>query len=184
VTGAGDILKALIPALVFRLVWNDAATPYYLIVAGMAIVGHDWPLYYKFKGGRGLSPITGGMLVMDPLGFIGMSVLSTVLGLVVIRGMYGILFAYAGVIILMIPWTWFMTQDVARTLYVVWTVLVFFVAMIPDIKNMQRMRAEGFEMSTEDMLASMPMGRGLEKIKSFFTRGRKTKDTPAEERSD
>ena len=46
--------------------------------------------------------------------------------------------------ILMVPWTWLWTRDPARTLYVVWTILMFTVAMIPDIKNMERMRAEGF----------------------------------------
>ena len=38
-----DILKATIPALAFKL-WQPEA-PYYLFAAGMAAVGHNWPIY-------------------------------------------------------------------------------------------------------------------------------------------
>ena len=61
--GILDILKAAIPALVFKLWMPD--TPYYLLAAGMAVVGHNWPVYYRFHGGRGISPSMGGMLVVD-----------------------------------------------------------------------------------------------------------------------
>lgn len=40
------------------------------LVAGlMAMVGHNWPLYLKFQGGRGHSTIMGIMLVVFPWGF-------------------------------------------------------------------------------------------------------------------
>lgn len=42
--GALDILKATIPALTFKLWQPD--TPHYLLAAGMASAGHNWPIYY------------------------------------------------------------------------------------------------------------------------------------------
>ena len=33
-----------------------------------ALVGHNWPIYLKFKGGRGVATGLGGMLVLFPLG--------------------------------------------------------------------------------------------------------------------
>ena len=63
-----DMLKASLPALVFRAWQPDQA--YYLIAAGSATAGHIWPIYYHFKGGRGMSPILGGMFVVDWLGVI------------------------------------------------------------------------------------------------------------------
>jgi glycerol-3-phosphate acyltransferase PlsY len=46
-----DAAKAAVPALVFRA-WQPAE-PYYLIAATAAIVGHIYPLYYRFQGGWG-----------------------------------------------------------------------------------------------------------------------------------
>ena len=53
-----DILKSLLPSLFFKLWQPDA--PYYLITATLATIGHNYPLYHGFKGGRGLSTITEG----------------------------------------------------------------------------------------------------------------------------
>jgi len=37
--------------------------------AGLAaVLGHNWPLYLRFRGGRGLSPYLGLMLVLFPAG--------------------------------------------------------------------------------------------------------------------
>lgn len=40
-------------------------------LAGLAaVVGHNWPIYLKFTGGRGLSPFMGMMLVIFPWGTV------------------------------------------------------------------------------------------------------------------
>ena len=69
----------------------------------MATLGHIWPIYYRCKGGRGMSPILGGMVVVDWLGVIITQILGGIsdlaaknLGLIVGAGL-----------VLMIPWTWF-----------------------------------------------------------------------------
>ena len=39
-------------------------------LAGLAaVIGHNWPVYLKFTGGRGISPFMGLLLVMFPWGF-------------------------------------------------------------------------------------------------------------------
>ncbi len=50
-------------------------------LAGLAaVVGHNWPVYVKFKGGRGVSPGLGGLFALvPPVGAIALGV-----GLVVI----------------------------------------------------------------------------------------------------
>jgi len=41
------------------------------LAAGLAaIIGHDWPLYLRFHGGRGLSTSLGVLLLVFPLGFL------------------------------------------------------------------------------------------------------------------
>ncbi len=59
-TAVLDILKALLPTLAFKL-WQPGE-PYYLITATMMIVGHNYPIFYGFRGGRGLATI-------QPVGF-------------------------------------------------------------------------------------------------------------------
>jgi glycerol-3-phosphate acyltransferase PlsY len=61
--GAIDILKAFIPVLVFRLVWPDG--PEHVAAAAAALVGHVYPIYHRFVGGYGISPLLGGLLVVD-----------------------------------------------------------------------------------------------------------------------
>ena len=61
--GAIDILKALVPVLIARLIWPES--PEYIAVAGAALVGHVYPLYHRFVGGYGISPLLGGLVIMD-----------------------------------------------------------------------------------------------------------------------
>ena len=61
--GAIDILKALIPALLARLIWQD--TPEHVLVAAGALVGHVYPIYHRFLGGYGISPLLGGLAIID-----------------------------------------------------------------------------------------------------------------------
>ena len=61
--GAIDILKALIPTLVARLLWPD--TPEHVLVAAGTIVGHVYPIYHRFLGGYGISPLLGALAIID-----------------------------------------------------------------------------------------------------------------------
>jgi glycerol-3-phosphate acyltransferase PlsY len=159
VTALLDILKAAVPTLIFRLLYPG--TPYHLLTATTALVGHNWPLYHRFKGGRGLSPLLGGFLVVDWLGTLVTNIVGMILGLVVVRN---VLVSYMLGIWLMIPWLWFRTRDPTYVIYAVVVNLLFVVAMIPDIRGMIDRRQRGIE---SDMSASMdmtPMGRGIKKM--------------------
>jgi len=132
-----DILKAAIPALIFRL-WHPDAY-YYLAAAGMATVGHIWPIYYHFKGGRGMSPILGGMLVVDWIGVI----ITQIVG-----GISGLATKKLGVIVgagfaLMIPWTWFRYHTWPETFYMVAMNILFWIAIIPEAKQIQQVQKDG-----------------------------------------
>ncbi len=66
-----DALKGAVPALVgFFLFGGDGSTASYigLYVGGLsAVVGHNFPVIYKFKGGKGVACILGIFLVAEPL---------------------------------------------------------------------------------------------------------------------
>ncbi|MGC9334435.1 MAG: glycerol-3-phosphate acyltransferase [Anaerolineae bacterium] len=132
-----DMLKAALPALAFRL-WHPEAG-YFLIAAGMATVGHIWPVQHRFKGGRGMSPILGGMLVLDPLGAVVTNVGGMVIGLP-LKDM--VLITGAG-IVFMIPWIWFRTHDGAKLAYVLAMNTLYWSAMIPEWRELLRLHREG-----------------------------------------
>jgi glycerol-3-phosphate acyltransferase PlsY len=135
--GIFDILKALLPALVFRLVFPGSYA--YLAASGMAVIGHNWPLYYRFKGGRGLSSVLGGFLVMDWLGtlvtnFIGFLVGFPARNMLVITGLGTLL---------MTPWIFWRTQDPVLLGYTFLMNVIFWGSMTPELKHYARLKREG-----------------------------------------
>ena len=67
--GVIDILKAFIPITIAKYCFTDyALLPY--IVACFAILGHIFPFYLKFKGGKGTATYFGSMLGLHPLAFV------------------------------------------------------------------------------------------------------------------
>ena len=59
-----DILKALIACIIGR-VWMDLNGA---MVAGIAVViGHNWPCFFQFKGGKGVASTLAVMLMTFPI---------------------------------------------------------------------------------------------------------------------
>lgn len=72
-----DIAKGAVPALLGRLVLDDDGAA----VAGAcaAVVGHIWPVFAGFRGGRGVASTYGGILGLAPLISIGFPVVGLLL---------------------------------------------------------------------------------------------------------
>ena len=61
-----DALKGGIPILIMMLVWDS---PTGEVVGGLAaVIGHQFPLYAGFRGGRGAATALGGMIAIMPMG--------------------------------------------------------------------------------------------------------------------
>lgn len=77
-----DLAKGFIPTwLAFHYAPYQWITP---IVAGMAVVGHCWPVFANFRGGMGLATSGAAILAVDPLyALIGIGIL--ILSVLVIR---------------------------------------------------------------------------------------------------
>jgi glycerol-3-phosphate acyltransferase PlsY len=147
-----DMLKALVPALAFKL-WLPEA-PYYLIVATTAIVGHNYPIFYGFKGGRGLATVIGGFFVLDWVGMVVTNVAGMFLG-----GLLGqvLMMRWAG-LLLMIPWIWFRTHDPVQLGYVLIANALFWYAMLPELRQYFRLRKEGKLPDEQQVAEFMGMG--------------------------
>ncbi len=66
-TFAGDFLKGIIPVLIAQSIGND----YAIAGAGIgAFLGHLYPLYFGFKGGKGVATFVGVLIAVNPLIFL------------------------------------------------------------------------------------------------------------------
>ena len=58
-------VKGITPAIVARSLDLDLSVQ--VIASLLAIVGHNWPLWLKFQGGRGVAPTAGVLLMLGRL---------------------------------------------------------------------------------------------------------------------
>lgn len=69
-TLVGDTLKSYLPLLAFTA-WLSPAPTQLGIAAAVAIVGHCYPVYLGFKGGKGVATALGIFLVLSPKVVLG-----------------------------------------------------------------------------------------------------------------
>lgn len=63
----GDIAKGALAVLIAQ--WLGLHLYWVFATGFMAVVGHNWPVWLKFRGGRGLATTMGVLLVFSPIPF-------------------------------------------------------------------------------------------------------------------
>jgi glycerol-3-phosphate acyltransferase PlsY len=77
VTLLGDVTKGLIPVLIARMLNAD---PWVMaLLALSAFLGHLWPLFLRFSGGKGVATTLGGLIGMTPKAVVGIGLLFVVI---------------------------------------------------------------------------------------------------------
>lgn len=137
ITAILDILKAVVPTLIMRIFFPGSLL--FLWVGFSTIVGHIYPVYYGFRGGRGSSTISGVLLVLDWFG----TLLTAVAGLVV-----GVLGGWVNTArwlgrIFMIPYVWIVYQEPWHVAFTVAVNLLFFVSMRGEIRQLAALKRQG-----------------------------------------
>lgn len=162
--GLLDMAKVFVPTLLLRLLYPDQ--PYFLIAAASGMIGHNWPIYYRFKGGHGFSTAYGGALAVDWLGALLSSLLGFLVSLLVLKSF---MFVFIGSLLLLIPWFWFTKHDPWYVAYAVVLNASFILALIPDIITAMKVRKQLPRKPTlrEDMQTN-PMGKGLLRMADKF----------------
>jgi len=123
-----DALKGLIPAAVFPVLaqqipflgFSETSAPIISVACGCAaVIGHNYPVYLKFKGGKGIATTAGALIGIAPLALL--------CGLVTFALFFGLsrmvaLGSIASAVIIPIA-AWLLYADQGRLIPVVLTVL-------------------------------------------------------------
>ncbi len=157
-----DIIKVSIPVLILRILYPDAL--YILIAALAGMAGHIWPVFYKFKGGRGMASYYGGLFVIDWLGAVVTCITGMLFGFLVVKDYF---VAYMAGLWLLIPWMWIRTGRIEFVIYAVIANVLYIAAMIPDFKQMAKFK-KVIKIDTKMVLETNPMGRGMLKIAEWL----------------
>lgn len=149
-----DMGKVALIVWLFRYFFpgNDA----FLLTALFGMIGHVYPVYHNFQGGRGQAPLIGGLLAINWFGvFIGNSA-ALILGY--LTG--SVLVMRWGWMLLMIPWFVIFFKDPWYVGYICLANMLFFFAMRRELSLSRRiMRSR--KSTQEEVSEFMFMGRGL-----------------------
>ena len=127
-----DMVKVAVPVATFRYFFPDLPVSFFAAAGG--IIGHNWPVYYKFNGGYGQSAIYGALLVIEwtavPINILGTGILYLIFKQVHIASFGGVL--------LLIPWLWFRGFDVYGLMYAIICSIAYFIRTLPDYLEVRR----------------------------------------------
>ncbi len=165
IIGISDILKALVPTfLIMHFYFPDEY--YHLIFSLGVLIGHNWPIYFRFKGGRGISVIFGGFLVIDLIGAVVTTFLGLLFGMIVVNDP---LLGYSLWIWLMIPWLFLRTFDWIFLFYSILVLLIFLIATIPEIRAyLIHKKENNLKQYYKKKMNSSAQWRSIQKIQNFI----------------
>ena len=160
--GILDILKGFLPVLALKLIYPDQY--YHLVSAVFVVVGHNYPVFYRFRGGVGISSIYGGFFVVDFVGIMVSTLASLVFGFFIVRDM---VVAYVSGVWFMMLWLIIFKGDWPHIMYGVAINIVFLLGLVPEIKDYVKNKQDG-EIDMQEAMQGTPMGRGMLQIMDFF----------------
>ena len=149
-----DMGKAAIPTWLF--LYFFPGEHYYITTALFAMIGHIYPIFYRFVGGRGQSPLIGSLLVINWYGLIIGNLAAVLLGyltgavLVMRWGWMGI----------MIIWFAVFFKDPWLAGYMAIASFLFFFAMRRELSTAIKI-GRSRKSTQEEVSEFMLMGKGL-----------------------
>jgi len=151
--GKGVIGAGIVPGLELPFVPQDPEISrawLTLCCAAAAVLGHVWPVYHGFKGGKGAATLVGTLVILAP---------KLIIGVLLIWGCMLILTGYVGLSTMtaatVLPvWIAFTRLPESQPLFIYLTVMAIFI-IYWHRSNIQRMR-EGAEHRNEKLMLFKP----------------------------
>ena len=130
ITLFGDMLKGLIPVLVVSQLQLEA--PVIALVGLFALLGHVFPVYYGFKGGKGVATYYGVILGMDwQVGLIALAIWLAVAALLKISSLSALISIFATPFLI-----WYFSQSIELTAAVALMSIIVFWRHQKNIKSL------------------------------------------------
>ena len=106
------------------------------VISGiMAIVGHNWPIFLKFRGGRGIATGLGALLAISPISaVIGMAVMIPTIAItriISLGSLSGVVTAFISLIVLFV-------RDTTSTELLLYPIIVGPLLVFQSRDNIQR----------------------------------------------
>ena len=147
-TMALDAAKAFFPTLAFGLAFPDQ--PYDLICATAVLVGHLFPVWYRFSGGGGNSSVLGMLLAISPLG----AVITHAGGYLI--GRIAPPIAYMAGVALTIPWfAWRNGIGSPEMVFGIAITFVYCLGQLPELVKGIRIMRQGHKLDVERTMRLM-----------------------------
>jgi glycerol-3-phosphate acyltransferase PlsY len=154
-----DMLKAFIPVLLLRLFFPDQI--FHLVYSILCILGHNYPIYYHFEGGRGLSPMLGSLLAIEPLGLIVCMLVGTLIAIFITQPHVSLILWFP----LLAAWGWFVNNSLTLAVYAFALLVIFLVAEIPEIRLAMQYRKQGrMDEYNKMILDASPQTRAMQRL--------------------
>jgi len=151
-----DMLKVILPAVLIKYYFPDE--PYFLVTLLTGMLGHDYPIYHRFKGGGGESIILAALLVINWFGIFIVSAAAMIIGYIAGR----VLVMRYGMYILMIFWYWIYFKDVYYVSFMILSNLILWTSMINTwIKSGAQLKEHNIKLREEDVSELFLMGKGI-----------------------
>jgi len=125
-----DILKAAIPVAIVLNYLNSQAYAY--LLSACIVLGHDFPIYHRFRGGRGVSCLLGSLLFFDWISIPAIFAFSMEIALFVIHDTF---IAYLSMPIFIIPWALLTTGASLFSAYAIAVNAIYWIALIPELQE-------------------------------------------------
>jgi acyl phosphate:glycerol-3-phosphate acyltransferase len=153
-TSFADMAKVVLPMIAVKLALDTQ--PYYLLVSIFGVAGHNFPVWYGFRGGRGESSIIGSLLLISWFGYIISNLASLVLGF--ITG--SVLVMRWGAYFLMPIWLWYQFRDWRYVVFMILLVILFLISMRKDLARFNELkRRRGSRFTEEEVSEFILMGK-------------------------
>ena len=142
-----DVLKGFAAVMLAHVIIGDSvimAGSYpvsreagHVVAAMMVMAGHNWSVYIKFRGGKGVAAYFGGWLAMDPIS-VAFGLIILVCVVAITRHMsQGSILAALGILILQMLMIVFHTTP---PIYLVYSLLAAIVIIVQHRRNIARLR--------------------------------------------
>jgi glycerol-3-phosphate acyltransferase PlsY len=131
-----DVAKGALAVVIARLLSDDA---YVQAVGGLgAVIGHDWPVFARFRGGRGVSTFVGVLAGMNPLVVLALIPVGVAIAVVT---RYMSVMSISSAVLAAVVLIGLAAADVLPAAYAVYASLAAVMIVVLHRENLQRLLA-------------------------------------------